>query len=53
MDLPEDTRSGLLADVTPGDNSPPLTVTELSGALKRTIENAFGPVRGRGEISGF
>jgi exodeoxyribonuclease VII large subunit len=53
MDLPEDTRSGLLADVTPGDNSPPLTVTELSGALKRTIENAFGQVRVRGEISGF
>jgi exodeoxyribonuclease VII large subunit len=53
MDLPEDTRAGLLADVAPGDNSPPLSVTELSGALKRTIENAFGQVRVRGEISGF
>jgi exodeoxyribonuclease VII large subunit len=53
MDLPEDTRSGLLADVPPGDNSPPLTVGELSTALKRTIENAFGQVRVRGEISGF
>ncbi|MFL6760054.1 exodeoxyribonuclease VII large subunit [Sphingomonas sp.] len=53
MDLPEETRAGLLADVAPGDNSPPLTVTELSGALKRTIENAFGQVRVRGEISGF
>ena len=36
-----------------GDNSPPLTVSELSGALKRTIENAFDRVRVRGEISGF
>ena len=53
MDLPDDTRAGLLANVAPGDNSPPLTVTELSGALKRTIENAFGQVRVRGEISGF
>jgi exodeoxyribonuclease VII large subunit len=53
MDLPEDTRAGLLADVAPGDNSPPLSVSELSGALKRTIESAFGQVRVRGEISGF
>jgi len=53
MDLPEDTRAGLLADVVPGDNSPPLSVSELSGALKRTIESAFGDVRVRGEISGF
>ena len=53
MDLPDDTPAGLLANVAPGDNSPALTVTELSGALKRTIENAFGQVRVRGEISGF
>jgi exodeoxyribonuclease VII large subunit len=53
MDLPEETRAGLLAEVAPGDNSPPLSVTELSGALKRTVENAFGQVRVRGEISGF
>ena len=53
MDLPEDTRAGLLADVALGDNSPPLSVSELSGALKRTIESAFGQVRVRGEISGF
>jgi exodeoxyribonuclease VII large subunit len=52
MDLPDDT-PGLLANVAAGDNSPPLTVTELSGALKRTIETAFGQVRVRGEISGF
>jgi exodeoxyribonuclease VII large subunit len=53
MDLPEETRAGLLANVAPGDNSPALTVSELSGALKRTIESAFGQVRVRGEISGF
>jgi exodeoxyribonuclease VII large subunit len=53
MDLPDDTRASLLANVAPGDNSPALSVTELSGALKRTIENAFGQVRVRGEISGF
>jgi exodeoxyribonuclease VII large subunit len=53
MDLPDDTRPGLLANVASGDNSPALSVSELSGALKRTIETAFGEVRVRGEISGF
>jgi exodeoxyribonuclease VII large subunit len=53
MDLPDDTPPGLLANVASGDNSPALTVSELSGALKRTIETAFGQVRVRGEISGF
>jgi exodeoxyribonuclease VII large subunit len=53
MDFPEEARGGLLAKVAPGDNSPALTVTELSGALKRTVEDAFGHVRVRGEISGF
>ena len=53
MDLPDDTRGSLLAKVSLGDNSPALSVSELSGALKRTIESAFGEVRVRGEISGF
>jgi exodeoxyribonuclease VII large subunit len=53
MDLPDDTSPGLLAAIAPGDNSPPLSVSELSGALKRTVESAFGQVRVRGEISGF
>ena len=53
MDLPDDTRAGLLANVAPGDNSPAQSVSELSGALKRTVEAAFGNVRVRGEISGF
>ena len=52
MDLPEE-RSGLLAKQAVGDNSPPLTVGELAGSLKRVIEGAFGRVRVRGEISGF
>ena len=34
-------------------NLPEFTVTELAQALKRTVEDAFGIVRLRGEISGF
>ncbi len=37
----------------PGDNAPALSVSELSTALKRTVENAFDHIRVRGEISGF
>ncbi len=44
---------GLLAEAAPGDNSPPQTVSEIAGAIKRTIEGAFGRVRVRGEISGW
>src|SRR5688572_4301843 len=53
MDLPEDKSAGLLAEVAAGDNSPPLTVSELSGALKLTIETPFARVRVRGEIPRF
>ncbi len=35
------------------DNTPEYSVTELSMALKRTVEDTFGYVRLRGEISGF
>ena len=35
----------------PRDNNPPQTVSELSFALKRTLEDRFGHVRLRGEIS--
>jgi exodeoxyribonuclease VII large subunit len=45
--------SGLLAAETPGDNAPAQSVSELSMALKRTVEDRFGHVRVRGEISGF
>jgi exodeoxyribonuclease VII large subunit len=44
---------GLLATQAPGDNAPAISVSELSSALKRTVEDAFGHVRVRGEISGF
>jgi exodeoxyribonuclease VII large subunit len=37
----------------PGSNLPEYTVSELSLALKRSIEGEFGDVRVRGEISGF
>jgi exodeoxyribonuclease VII large subunit len=34
-------------------NAPEWSVSDLAGALKRTLEDAFGHVRLRGEISGF
>lgn len=34
-------------------NAPEYTVSELSSALKRTVEDTYGHVRVRGEISGF
>src|SRR6266853_1503660 len=34
-------------------NAPEFTVSELSSALRRTVEDAYGHVRVRGEISGF
>src|SRR5438132_11074872 len=34
-------------------NAPEFTVSELSSALRRTVEDAFGYVRVRGEISGY
>jgi exodeoxyribonuclease VII large subunit len=45
--------AGLLATEAPGDNAPALSVSELSSALKRTVESQFDHVRVRGEISGF
>ncbi|MGH1572656.1 exodeoxyribonuclease VII large subunit [Methylobacterium sp. P31] len=45
------------ADIPPTSvltaNQPEWTVGELAGALKRTLEDAFGHVRLRGEISGY
>ncbi|MGE4410103.1 MAG: exodeoxyribonuclease VII large subunit [Sphingobium sp.] len=43
----------LLAEERSGDNAPALSVSELSGMLKRMVEDRFGHVRLRGEISGF
>src|SRR5688572_29728660 len=50
---PDNDAQGLLAEQKGGDNAPALSVSELSGALKRTVETAFGFVRLRGEISGW
>jgi exodeoxyribonuclease VII large subunit len=36
-----------------GDNRPVHTVTEISAALKRTVETEYAHVRVRGEVSGF
>ncbi len=42
--------SDLLEDSPPGDNAPEFSVSEISGAVKKTIEGAFGRVRVRGEV---
>lgn len=36
---------------TPAGNLPELTVSDIAGAVKRTLESAFGRVRVRGEIT--
>ncbi|MBW6530214.1 exodeoxyribonuclease VII large subunit [Sphingomonas citri] len=49
-----DTQAGrLVAEATPGDNAMAVSVSELSGRLKRMVEGEFGHVRLRGEISGY
>ena len=42
----------LVAKGRPGGNSEALTITEISQALKRTVEDRFGYVKLRGELSG-
>ncbi len=42
-----------MTDAAPLTNAPELSVSELSGALKRAIEDRFGYVRVRGEVSGW
>jgi len=41
------------SDARPGANAPEFSVAELSGAIKRALEDGFGYVRLRGEISGY
>jgi exodeoxyribonuclease VII large subunit len=43
---------GLVAKDTAGDNAAPLSISEISNLLKRTVEDRFGFVRLRGELSG-
>ncbi len=45
--------SGLVAKEAAGDNAAALSVSEISAALKRVVEDRFGFVRVRGELSGF
>ncbi|MBY4637569.1 exodeoxyribonuclease VII large subunit [Sphingopyxis sp. XHP0097] len=47
-----DTAARLLAEDAPGDNAPALSVSQLSAAIKRTVEDGFARVRVRGELSG-
>ncbi len=44
--------SDMIAETRPGDNAQPLTISEISAMLKRTVEDRFGFVRLRGELSG-
>jgi exodeoxyribonuclease VII large subunit len=48
----DDALGGLVAKDVPGDNAAPLSVSEISGRLKRAVEERFGFVRVRGELSG-
>ena len=52
-DFPSDSEEAdLVAKGRPGDNAAPLSVSEISAQLKRTVEDRFGFVRLRGELSG-
>jgi len=52
FDNPDDNSGGLLAREKAGDNAAPLSISEISALLKRTVEDRFGFVRVRGELSG-
>lgn len=47
-----DRPGGLVAKQSAGDNAAPLTISEISALLRRTVEDRFGFVRLRGELSG-
>ena len=48
----DDEDAGLVAKDAAGDNAAALSVSEISAALKRVVEDRFGFVRIRGELSG-
>ncbi len=50
--MPDATAGALVAKDAAGDNAAPLSVSEISAALKRVVEDRFGFVRIRGELSG-
>ena len=51
-DYDDDRSGGLVAKQGAGDNAAPLSISEISALLKRTVEDRFGFVRLRGELSG-
>ena len=52
MPFSEEENGALVAKQSAGDNAVPLTISEISQLLKRTVEDRFGHVRLRGELSG-
>ena len=52
MPFDDEPEAGLVAKDAPGSNAEPLSITEISALLKRTVEERFGFVRLRGELSG-
>lgn len=50
--MPDATAGALVAKDAAGDNAAPLSVSAISAALKRVVEDQFGHVRIRGELSG-
>lgn len=50
-DWPYDPETGELLEAKPASNAAELSVSELSQALKRTLEDGFSHVRVRGELS--
>lgn len=50
--FPDEEPAGLVAKDAAGDNAAALSVSEISAALKRVVEDRFGFVRIRGELSG-
>ncbi|MBI1260689.1 MAG: exodeoxyribonuclease VII large subunit [Rhizobiales bacterium] len=51
--MPERSKSAAAAGATSPGNAHEFSVSELSFALKRTVEDTFGHVRVRGEITGY
>ncbi|MEC7819130.1 MAG: exodeoxyribonuclease VII large subunit [Pseudomonadota bacterium] len=48
----DETDAGLVARENDGDNAQAYSISEISNLLKRTVEDRFGFVRLRGELSG-
>ena len=42
--------SDLIDDPRAGENAPEFTVSEISGAVKRSLESEFGRIRVKGEV---